>query len=513
MKFVKYFGPPGTGKTTTLLRHIERHLDEGVPPDKIAFISFSVKAADEGKNRARTRFGLDKDELVYFCTSHAFCKRVMGITRVLEGVDIKEFLDVYRFPLTKSYQGNTKKSLEAMLEDPYFQIIENAKASCHSVSSERLKTSVKERRRIVPALLDPMAKAWAEYREEQGIYSFADMIIEFLEKGKVPPLEVLIVDEAQDLAELNWRLIEKLMAETPITYIAGDDDQAIYEWNGARPDRFIGMEGKTIVLEQSYRIPEQVHSKAERIVKRIQKRQPKNYLPRDHEGELIYLHAVEFLPLKQGQWLILASCDYMLNGDAEGYNTRRTLIERGYPFSHNGFRYVRFSMIEAVENWKKLNKKKKINIEELESIYNYLSKNEVKRGFLGKPGKEENKERELTKKQIVDEFGLKKECLGKTWQEVFVRKISEERRAFIEKAENNNEDLKSEPRIALSTIHKAKGGEADNVAVLLDLSPAQKMNAMINADSLHRQFYVAVTRTRENLYLIDAQNEGLKYGI
>jgi len=352
-----------------------------------------------------------------------------------------------------------------------------------------------------------------EYREEQGIYSFADMIMEFLEKGKVPPLEVLIVDEAQDLAELNWRLIEKLMAETPITYIAGDDDQAIYEWNGARPDRFIGMEGKTIVLEQSYRIPEQVHGKAERIAKRIQKRQPKNYLPRDHEGELIYLHAVEFLPLKQGQWLILASCDYMLNGDAEGYNTRRTLIERGYPFSHNGFRYVRFSMIEAVDNWKKLNKKKKINIEELESIYNYLSKNEVKRGFLGKPGKEENKERELTKKQIVDEFGLKKECLGKTWQEVFVRKISEERRAFIEKAENNNEDLKSEPRIALSTIHKAKGGEADNVAVLLDLSPAQKMNAMINADSLHRQFYVAVTRTRENLYLIDAQNEGLKYGI
>jgi len=119
----------------------------------------------------------------------------------------------------------------------------------------------------------------------------------------------------------------------------------------------------------------------------------------------------------------------------------------------------------------------------------------------------------LTKKQIADEFGLKKEFLGKTWQEVFVRKINEERRAFIEKAEANGEDLKSEPRIALSTIHKAKGGEADNVAVLLDLSPAQKMNAMLNADSLHRQFYVAVTRTRKNLYLIDAQNEGLKYGI
>ena len=71
---IKYFGPPGTGKTTTLLRQIEQHLDQGVAPDQIAFISFSVKAANEGKERARMRFGLDNDELVYFCTSHAFCK-------------------------------------------------------------------------------------------------------------------------------------------------------------------------------------------------------------------------------------------------------------------------------------------------------------------------------------------------------------------------------------------------------------------------------------------------------
>ena len=229
----KYFGPPGTGKTTTLLRQIEHHLDEGVAPDQIAFISFSVKAAEEGKARARTRFGLDKDELVYFCTSHAFCKRVMGITRVMEGADIKEFLETYSFPLTQHYHGNTRKSLEAMLEDPYFQIIESAKASCHSVGVERLKTGLKQRQKVVPAMLEIIDRAWAEYREEQGVFSFADMINEFINKGKVPPLKVLVVDEAQDLAELNWRLIEKLMSVVPVTYIAGDDDQAIYEWNGA----------------------------------------------------------------------------------------------------------------------------------------------------------------------------------------------------------------------------------------------------------------------------------------
>ena len=253
---------------------------------------------------------------------------------------------------------------------------------------------------------------------------------------------------------------------------------------------------------------------AEKIANRIQNRQSKNYLPRDEEGRLEHLPSVDALPMEKGEWLILASCDYMLNGDKEGYNIRKKLINQGAPFSHNSFRYIPFSMVQAIEGWKKLNKKRtNITVGELETVYRYLTKNEVKRGFLSAPGKEENKENNLTKKQIVSLFGLKEDCLGLPWEEVFTKKIKEEKRAFIKKALNNNEDLKVEPRIALSTIHKAKGGEADNVAVLLDLSPAQKLNAMLNADSLHRQFYVAVTRTKENLFLINAQNESLKYGL
>ena len=505
---IKFFGPPGTGKTTTLLRQIEQHLDEGIAPNEIAFLSFSVKAAEEGKARARSRFGFDKDDLVYFCTSHAFCKRAMGITRVLEGQDIKEFLEVFSFPLTQHYHGNTRKSLEAMLEDPYFQIIENAKSNCNSVGVERLKTPIKQRQKVVPAMLELIDRAWAQYRDENNIYSFADMIIEFINKGKTPPLKVLVVDEAQDLAELNWRLIEKLLSVVPVSYIAGDDAQAIYEWNGARPDRFIDMQGETVVLDQSFRVPKEVHQLAERIAGRIQQRQRKEYLPKEEKGSLEHLHSADFLPLEEGQWLILASCDYMLD------KSRKQLIDKGVPFSHNTFRYIPFAMIDAINSWEKLNKNdSKITVAELEAIYRYLTKNEVNRGFLSAPAKEEDKQRKLTKKEAVSAFGLKEECLSQSWEELFARKITEERRAFIKKALNNDEDLRNEPRVALSTIHKAKGGEADNVAVLLDLSPAQKLSAVLHADSLHRQFYVAVTRAKENLFLINAQNESLKYGL
>ena len=42
-----------------------------------------------------------------------------------------------------------------------------------------------------------------------------------------------MVDEAQDLTPLQWDMVVKMSEGVDSVYIAGDDDQAIYEWNGA----------------------------------------------------------------------------------------------------------------------------------------------------------------------------------------------------------------------------------------------------------------------------------------
>jgi len=49
-------GPPGTGKTTTLLGLVEEFLRDGVDIKKIGYFSFTRKAAYEAQHRAEEKF-------------------------------------------------------------------------------------------------------------------------------------------------------------------------------------------------------------------------------------------------------------------------------------------------------------------------------------------------------------------------------------------------------------------------------------------------------------------------
>ena len=62
------------------------------------------------------------------------------------------------------------------------------------------------------------------------------------------------------------------------------------------------------------------------------------------------------------------------------------------------------------------------------------------------------------------------------------------------------------PKIRLSTIHGAKGGEANNVLLYLDLSGKALMEMERNPDDAYRVLYVGVTRAKENLILKMAED-------
>ena len=69
----------------------------------------------------------------------------------------------------------------------------------------------------------------------------------------------------------------------------------------------------------------------------------------------------------------------------------------------------------------------------------------------------------------------------------------------------SGEDLTRNPRIKISTIHGVKGNERENVVVTTELSGAAFEEYQKNPDDTHRLFYVACTRTENNLYIIEPQ--------
>jgi DNA helicase-2/ATP-dependent DNA helicase PcrA len=91
------------------------------------------------------------------------------------------------------------------------------------------------------------------------------------------------------------------------------------------------------------------------------------------------------------------------------------------------------------------------------------------------------------------------------WHEA-MDKLPDSERAYVTALLRRGEKFNSTPRITLSTIHGSKGGEADNVVLFTDISPSASKAAEQDPDELHRVFYVGVTRTKQNLYLIEPED-------
>jgi len=98
------------------------------------------------------------------------------------------------------------------------------------------------------------------------------------------------------------------------------------------------------------------------------------------------------------------------------------------------------------------------------------------------------------------------------WSEA-MDKIPDKDRAYITALLRRGEKFNGIPRITVSTIHGSKGGEADNVVLFTDLSTAADEAMQMNPDDMHRVFYVGVTRTRKNLYVVEPEDAHRSYDL
>ena len=489
-------GPPGTGKTTTLLNLVDEFIQKGVRPRQIGYLSFTKKAANEAAERAAKKFELDQDDdLENFKTLHALAYKRLGMSRekMMSSSDYKEFGVKCGIPIKTAKYSQEDGTFNS--DNEYLTIIETARAKQMNLLDhyDSRKNLIDVERNTLYLISEELKK----YKKQKGKKDFTDLIEEFITQKITPKFEVLFIDEAQDLSSLQWSMVRKLWKESKKTYIAGDDDQAIFKWAGADVDHFIALKKEVDeikILDQSYRIPGgPIHELSQRIISKVQNRFTKNYKPRSEEGILKRYSDVTQVNMSEGQWLVLASANYFLDEVKE-------LCElRGWYYQHKNKNSIDVKLLMALQNWEQWRKGSLLTHIEIKNIYEYLGTN-VATGF--KTGKLLHSEDKYSLKDCIDKYGL---LTDKVWYDSF-EGLDTFTENYIRNMRANGEKIAANPRIKMSTIHGAKGGEAHKVLILQDLTNAALETFQNDPDELHRLFYTGTTRTKKELHIVDPKD-------
>ena len=476
----KVVGPPGTGKTRRLLNEVHKYIKKGIPHDQIGYFAFTRKAASEARDRFLAKNeDLTKKDIKYFQTLHSLAFNNLGLKEenVMQEGNYKAIGETSGIQIKyASYETNNFNGIFSSSSE-YLSLINLARV--RQITAEQQFNRNEHLSWISKNKLIGIEKEINSYKEFYKLIDFTDMIQQFLDRGNTTKFKVIFVDEAQDLSLIQWAMIKKIEEDTNCdVWIAGDDDQAIFGWAGADVDSFIKWEAREILLDKSERVPPIIQQKALDIISRIYiNRIPKDYLPKDAMGNIYERFNINGIDMSEGDWLILARTNSLLK------KIPAYLKRKGYFFNTHQGNSMGKTLYEDVQTW-----------------------NEFKQG-LAPP--------DIKRQRLEEITGETNFNIDLSWETAF-KNIPLSKREYLKAMISNGEDLSKPARIKVSTIHGAKGGEATNVILYLNqtantIKGAKKSQA--KQEEEFRVWYVGITRTIKNLFLIKSNNKSKEFKI
>lgn len=245
----------GSGKTLVIVEKLKNLIvSNSYPPERVAAITFTQKAAREMRARAAARLG-DSANKITISTFHSLGLQILKsefrAAGLRSGFSILD-PDSARMLIAQEPEGHHIKS-------------ESIAAAQQCIS--KWKTDL-----IQPDTVqnEPFGSVYADYERRLRITNavdFDDLIgraVQVLEqepdvgsRWREKFLHIL-VDEYQDTNNAQYRLFKALCLTTKSFSVVGDDDQSIYAWRGANPENLRLLERdfpelQVIVLDKNYR--------------------------------------------------------------------------------------------------------------------------------------------------------------------------------------------------------------------------------------------------------------------
>lgn len=285
---------PGSGKTRVLTCRIAHLLNES--PDqrfRVLALTFTNKAADEMNDRVRS-FVPELQDRVNISTFHSFCSKILRQHGVHIG--LKPNFRIYsRLEDRKALLRNAIRRDSNLLSREAHQLlpwIDRMKAQLIGPREteshiEKSVTSFHEN----PQLLATAYRLYEEELRQANALDFNSLIFEayklfnhsVLAQHYQTVYKHWLIDEFQDTNEAQYKLLKRMSAsDFREVFAVADDDQTIYEWNGANVRRISSLASDfscdVIQLPTNFRCPPQIVAAANRLVvynvKRLKNKSP-----------------------------------------------------------------------------------------------------------------------------------------------------------------------------------------------------------------------------------------------
>ena len=504
-KTIKIFGPPGTGKTYTLIeRVLKSHLRRGVQPSDIAYLSFTNKAVNTAVRRAMDSFpNYTSEDFLRFKTLHTYCRRYFQ----------EEVFDPKHCAIDFALQTKIIKTSDTRLADDAFTF-KDWSLGIYSKARNLLITPEEAYKRESYkkdslTVFHRKISTYEHYKQgggERSFIDFDDMIERTIKEVDFPSLKVLILDEAQDCTPLQWSVIYKMAMKAKKIYLAGDDDQGIYKWNGADPKYFTKFfPGRKVKLRKTQRFGEAIYKFSQVIRRGIKDSEEKEYLPGDSKG-----YVKSYLSFKEIPFNKLKEDWYILGRINETVNELRMLAkDAGLYFKDNkDTKCFDVKQWEAIKAWTAITKDKKIDKKQARNMYKFIRELSDPAYRLDKFWRNEPDLREYNFQDLKEWCGLelKEEDSKKPWYWILRRNFKPRQvRHFIRLLRRyGQKELDKDPIITIDTIHSVKGGEANHVVLYSKGNyPSDYANKNKQEKSDERKvWYTGATRARKTLHLL-----------
>lgn len=298
----------GSGKTRVLTYKIAYLLSQGYEPWRILALTFTIKAANEMKERIARLVGRETASRLWMGTFHSIFSRILHANA--ERLNFRSDFTIYDTADSRSLLKSIIKEMQ--LDDKIYKpatvqsLISNAKNALITPGSYANNAELREmdKKQKRPMMYNIYRTYW-ERCFRAGAMDFDDLLlytnILFRDHPDVAQkyrdlFRYVLVDEYQDTNFSQHLIVNQLCREHGRLCVVGDDAQSIYSFRGANIGNILNLKNEykglhINKLEQNYRSTQNIVDAANSLISKNKGQIQKHVYSEKERGNKVAMYA------------------------------------------------------------------------------------------------------------------------------------------------------------------------------------------------------------------------------